>query len=268
MATFNVDGLKKVYTGKTKDVYQFSETKILLSTKDETTGWWKTDDKGVEFFEEDPGGNQVGPAVSGMGLKNLYASDYYFRKFKLAGIPNHFVESDLCRNLMLVDSGEIFGNGLEAIVRYYAMGSLIRRYPQTYKEGAPTPGFFETTLKSDVDNDPIITKEELIEQGIMNADLYLQMRKICRAASELIREDLAKDGLTLVDIKFELALVNGKMSLIDEVSAGVMRVARGSVTAENILSETELADILLAKSKQSRLVDALILGNVGDCCCV
>jgi len=264
----STDGLERIYEGKTKDVYRYAGDEILLYTKDETTGWWKTDASGAKYFEEDPGGNEVGPAVDGMGQKNLIASEYYFKKFSQAGVPNHYVDCDVDENLMLVKAGEIFGEGFEAIIRFFAMGSLLRRFPDQYTEGQPMTDFFETTLKSDADNDPPITKEELVEQGILTAPQYDVIQRICRQAAELIGADLKEEDLTLVDIKFEIGLVDGEVVLIDEVSAGVMRVARGAVIAESILTEIELADILVRRAKNAKLVDSLLLGNMTGNCCV
>jgi len=259
------DNLNKIYEGKTKDVYQYRDGEILLYTKDETTGWWKTDDAGNKYFEEDPGGNEVGPAVAGMGQKNLISSEYYFKKFIEAGIPTHYIGCDIDENLMLVSAGEVFGQGLEAIIRFYAMGSLLRRFPDKYVEGQSMADFFETTLKSDADNDPPIAKEELAEQGIMTESQYEQIKRICREAAEVIRADLKEEELTLVDIKFEIGLVDDKIVLIDEVSAGVMRVAKAEVTAANILNEEQLAEILVTRAKRAKIIEAL-LTNKDSCC--
>lgn len=239
------EDFKKIYTGKTKDVYQYGEDKILLYTKDETTGWWKTDDQGQKYFVEDPGGNEVGPAVDGMGQKNLITSVYYFNKLSEATIDNHFIDADIDANLMLVKAGKVLGSGLECIIRYYAMGSLLRRFPDQYTEGDVVENFFETTLKSDADNDPPITKEELAEENIISVDEYNQVATLCRKAADLIQADLQELDLTLVDIKFEVGKVDNKIILIDEFSPGVMRVARGPVSAANVLTEEELAEVLL-----------------------
>jgi len=259
------DNLNKIYEGKTKDVYQYRNDEILLYTKDETTGWWKTDAVGNRYFEEDPGGNEVGPAVAGMGQKNLISSEYYFKKFIEAGIPTHYIDCDIDENLMLVKAGEIFGQGFEAIIRFYAMGSLLRRFPGKYTEGQPMVDFFETTLKSDADNDPPITKEELAEQGILTESQYDQIKRICRKAAEVIQDDLKEEDLTLVDIKFEIGLVDGKIVLIDEISAGVMRVAKGKVSVANILNEEQLAEILITRAKRAKIIEAMLM-NQDNCC--
>ena len=259
------DNLKMVYEGKTKDVYQFRDDEILLYTKDETTGWWRTDDAGNQYFEEDPGGNEVGPAVRGMGQKNLITSEYYFKKFHEAGIPNHYIGCDIDENLMLVYAGKTFDQGFEAIIRFYAMGSLLRRFPDAYTEGEPMSDFFETTLKSDADNDPPITKEALVKRGLLTEMQYEQMKIICRDASEIISQDLKEEDLILVDIKFELGIVKGELVLIDEVSAGTMRVARDTVTANHVLKEEELAEVLVTRAKRAKIVEALLV-NQDNCC--
>jgi len=261
----NKDNLNKIYEGKTKDVYQYRDGEVLLYTKDETTGWWKTDPAGNKYFEEDPGGNEVGPAVAGMGQKNLISSEYYFKKFIAAGIPTHYIGCDVDENLMLVKAGEIFGQGFEAIIRFYAMGSLLRRFPGKYTEGQPTIDFFETTLKSDADNDPPITKEELAEKGILTESQYDQIKRICRNAAEIIQADLEEESLILVDIKFEIGLIDEKIVLIDEISAGVMRVAKDEVSAANILSEEQLAEVLVTRAKRAKIIETL-LGNQDSCC--
>ena len=261
----STEHLNKIYSGKTKDVYQYSDDQILLYTKDETTGWWKTDDNGNKYFEEDPGGNEVGPAVEGMGQKNLIASEYYFKKFIEAGIPTHYIDCDIDANLMLVKSGKVLGSGLECIIRFYAMGSLLRRFPNTYTEGEPVVDFFETTLKSDADNDPPITKEELATQQILTTSQYDKIKKICRQAAEVIQADLQEEDLTLVDIKFEVGLIGDEIVLIDEVSPGVMRVAKGQVSTADILNEAQLAEVLVTRAKRAKIVESL-LANQDNCC--
>jgi len=261
----STNGLEMIYAGKTKDVFKVSETEIMLYTKDETTGWWKENPDGTLYFVEDPGGNEVGPAVSGMGQKNLIASEYYFTKFIEAGIPTHYLGCDIDENLMLARAGQVLGQGLECIIRFFAMGSLLRRFPDEYSEGQPVENFFETTLKSDADNDPPITREELVAKSVVTESQHDDIKRICRAAAGVIQSDLAEDGLTLVDIKFELGLVDGQIVLIDEVSAGVMRVARGDVNAANILNEEELADVLVTRAKREKLVNVLLSNKVGCC---
>ena len=74
--------MKKVYEGKTKDVYSLENGNVLLKFKDDCTG------KDGVF---DPGENSVGLKIEGIGKANLRTSVYYFDLLKKAGIKTHYV---------------------------------------------------------------------------------------------------------------------------------------------------------------------------------
>ena len=61
--------MKKLYEGKTKDVYQLDNGNVMLKFKDDCTG------KDGVF---DPGENSVGLTIEGVGDVNLRMSIYYF----------------------------------------------------------------------------------------------------------------------------------------------------------------------------------------------
>jgi len=69
--------MKLVYTGKTKNVFELENGNYLLKFKDDVTG------KDGKF---DPGENQVGLTIEGVGDVNLRMTDYYFKKINEAGI--------------------------------------------------------------------------------------------------------------------------------------------------------------------------------------
>ena len=110
--------MKKIYTGKTKDVFALDNGNYLLKFKDDVTG---TD--GVF----DPGANTVGLSIEGVGRVNLRMSVYYFEKIIAAGIPTHYVSADLDKVTMEVLPAKVFGKGLEVVCRRRAVGSLFRR---------------------------------------------------------------------------------------------------------------------------------------------
>ena len=104
--------MKKVYTGKTKDVFALDNGNYLLKFKDDVTG---TD--GVF----DPGANTVGLSIEGVGRVNLRMTEYYFKKLIAAGIPTHFVSADLDQVAMEVLPAKVFGKGLEVVCRRRAV---------------------------------------------------------------------------------------------------------------------------------------------------
>ena len=236
--------LQLLYSGKTKDVYHYDDSTVLLHYKDNVTGWKIQNPDGSISIVEDPGANEVIGQIAGIGLKNLISSVYFFQLFSEARIQNHFLDADLNKNIMLVQKAIPVGAGLECIVRFKAMGSIVRAYPDYIKKGQTLNDFFEITTKNDEAGDPRISKELLLNEDfgpIMTDIQYTKAKVISLRAAKLVRDDLAKHGYELIDIKFEIGIVNGKIILIDEVSAGIMRVFKDDVP----LSEDELADLFV-----------------------
>ena len=207
---------KLVYTGKTKNVYALDNGNYELLFKDDCTG------KDGVF---DPGENSVGLTIEGVGDVNLRMSIYYFEKINAAGIPTHYVSADLANTTMEVLPCKAFGKGLEVICRRKAVGSFFRRYNQYCTEGQDLPYYVETTFKNDALGDPLVTKDGLVDLGVMTAEQYDSLKAQTQAITKIVADDLAAKGLELYDIKFEFGYdPNGKVILIDEVASGNMRV--------------------------------------------
>jgi len=214
--------MKKRYAGKTKDVYELENGLYLLKFKDDVTG-----ENGVF----DPGANTVGMVMEGAGRAGLRLTKFFFEKLREAGIPTHYVEADLDNATMTVMPADLFGNGLEFICRYRAAGSFVRRYGAYVQEGRPLDAFVEVTLKDDARQDPPIGKAALVMLGIMTADEYDTLERLTRQIGGFVKDELAKKGLDLYDIKFEFgrSKKDGRIMLIDEISGGNMRAYRNGV---------------------------------------
>ena len=207
---------KLIYTGKTKDVYQLENGNFLLLFKDDCTG------KDGVF---DPGENQVGITIDGVGDVNLRMSIYFFEKINAAGINTHYVSADLATTTMEVLPAKVFGKGLEVICRYKAVGSFYRRYSDYIEEGADLPAYVEMTFKNDEKGDPLVTKDGLVDLGVMTEKQYDDMKAMTQAITKIVADDLKEKGLDLYDIKFEFGYdPQGNVMLIDEIASGNMRV--------------------------------------------
>ncbi len=208
--------MKKIYTGKTKDVYALENGNCLLKFKDDCTG------KDGVF---DPGENSVGLTIEGVGDVNLRMSIYFFEKINAAGIPTHYVSADLKETTMEVLPAKVFGHGLEVICRHKAVGSFIRRYGEYIEEGADLPAYVEMTFKNDEKGDPLVNKDALVALGVMTAQQYDDIRTQTQQITQIVADDLKEKGLVLYDIKFEFGYApDGRVMLIDEVASGNMRV--------------------------------------------
>ncbi len=217
--------MKLILKGKTKDLYELDNGLYKLHFKDDVTG-----SEGVF----DPGANQVGLIMEGAGKAGLRMTSYFYEKFNRLGINTHYVESNLEENTMTVYPAESFGKGVEVILRYRAVGSFIRRYGLYAREGQELDGYVEFTLKDDERGDPLITREGLAQLGIMKEEEYDELRAMTLELGGLIREDLAKKGLELYDMKFEYGRLgeDRRLALIDEISGGNMRVYKEGLYVE------------------------------------
>ena len=223
--------MKILNHGKTKDVYELDDQTVRLHFKDDVTGV-----DGVF----DPGANGVGLTIDGIGNLGLQVTTHFFKMLEEI-VPSHFITSDLGANTMDVKKCIPFGNGLEVICRLFAGGSFIRRYGAYIDAGSPLDSLVEFTLKDDLRNDPPITQDALIALGICdkeNIDLMVEYTKLI---SKTIASDLEKHGLKLLDVKYEFGLAQGQLVLMDEISAGSMRVSRN----DQILDPVTLSNIIL-----------------------
>ncbi len=206
---------KLVYTGKTKNVFELPNGNYLLKFKDDVTG-----ENGVF----DPGANTVGLSIEGVGRINLKMSVEYFNKINAAGIKTHFVNADIDKVTMEVLPAKVFGKGLEVICRRKAVGSFFKRYGDYIEEGADLPYYVEMTFKNDAKGDPLVTKEGLIDLGIMSGEQYEKIADMTRAITKIVSDDMQSKGLELYDIKFEFGYNDNEVILIDEIASGNMRV--------------------------------------------
>jgi len=208
--------MELVKVGKTKDVYKLPNGDYLFKFKDTVTGHAPG--------ESDPGGNKVVGSVDGVGSAALKMSAYYFELLKKHNISTHYVSADLSKNEMTVRPATAFGKGLEFVVRYKAAGSFIRRFKGYCKEGDDLPKVFEITLKDDECDDPPVTKEILAALNILDSVQHDEINNLTIKICDLVKNDLKERGLELIDIKIEFGFVNDKITLIDEISPGNMRV--------------------------------------------
>ena len=227
--------MKKIYEGKTKNVFQLENGNVLLEFKDDCTG------KDGVF---DPGENSVGLKIAGIGKANLETSIHFFEILKKAGVKTHYVSADVDKATMEVLPAKVFGHGLEVVCRLVATGSFIRRYGEYIKNGTPLEGgYVECTFKNDALGDPLVTKDALVALNIMTAEMYDSIKEQTLKITKIVADDLKTMGLDLWDIKFEFGYNNNEVILIDEIASGNMRVYKG----DKIMDPVELTKVILSK---------------------
>ncbi|MBE6020540.1 MAG: phosphoribosylaminoimidazolesuccinocarboxamide synthase [Firmicutes bacterium] len=228
--------MKTLYDGKTKTVLLDEATGVVnLFFKDSATG-----ENGVF----DPGSNTVGGSVEGKGKIGLTISKYFFELMAENNIPTHYLGSDIEKGLMQVRKLTV--PNLEFVLRYYTAGSMCRRF--TLEEGIPfDPPYTEVTLKDDEQGDPVITERLCIMKGLLREGQYEEAQELVKSVGEVLKKELAKMDLTLIDFKIEVGYdEDGKMYVVDEITPDIWRVKD---TNGNIPNQIDCAKMLLEKIK-------------------
>lgn len=119
---------------------------------------------------------------------------------------------------------------VEMVIRGYLAGHAWREYkagkrvlcgvpmPDGMKESDRFPEPIITpATKADEGHDEDISREEIIAKGIVSEADYKQLEQYTRALFQRGTEMAAKQGLLLVDTKYEFGKRGGKIYLIDEI---------------------------------------------------
>lgn len=119
---------------------------------------------------------------------------------------------------------------VEMVIRGYLAGHAAREYalgkrsvcgvalPDGLKENDKLPQPIITpTTKAAVGHDEDISREDILSKGIVSESDYTQLEAYTRALFERGSEMANKQGLILVDTKYEFGKVDGVIYLIDEI---------------------------------------------------
>ena len=119
---------------------------------------------------------------------------------------------------------------VEMVIRGYLAGHAWREYSAGKRQvcGVSLPGglkendklpepIITPTTKAAVGHDEDISREEILKQGIVTETDYAQLENYTRQLYKRGTEIAARQGLILVDTKYEFGKANGKIYLIDEI---------------------------------------------------
>lgn len=207
---FKFPGLKSVYHGKVRDVYNINDDIMVMVATDRISAFDVVLPKGIPF---------KGQVLNQIAAKFLDASSEYVPNWKIA-VPDPMVTVGL----------KCEGFRVEMIIRGYLTGSAWREYkagnriicgielPEGMRENEKFPKPIITpTTKADEGHDENISKEEIISQGLVSAEDYEVLEKYTYKLFEIGTKIAAEKGLILVDTKYEYGKRDGKIYLIDEV---------------------------------------------------
>lgn len=201
---------KSLYEGKVRDVYNIDDKYLAMVVSDRISAFDVVLPKGIPF---------KGQVLNQIAAKFLDATSDIVPNWKI-DTPDPMVTVGRCCEPFKV----------EMVVRGYLAGSSWREYkagkrtlcgvelPEGMVENQKFPSPIITpTTKADEGHDENISKEEIISQGLVSKEDYEQLEKYTYALFQRGTEIAAKQGLILVDTKYEFGKADGKIYLIDEI---------------------------------------------------
>jgi len=208
---FNFEGQKSVYHGKVRDVYNINDDLMVMVVSDRISAFDVVLPEGIPF--------------KGQVLNQLAAK---FLKETEDIVPN-WVISTPDPNVTIGHNCEPYK--VEMVIRGYLTGHAWRTYksgermlcgvqmPDGMKEHQrfPEPLLTPSTKADEGEHDEDISREEILSKGIVAEEEYVKLEEYTRAIFQRGTEIAAKQGLILVDTKYEFGKKDGKIYLIDEI---------------------------------------------------
>jgi phosphoribosylaminoimidazole-succinocarboxamide synthase len=221
--TTSLSGLRKIHTGKVRDIYEIDATSMLIVTTDRISAF-----------------DVVMPdAIPGKGRVLNSISNFWFARTGHI-VPNHLtgrsvdaVVADPLERALLEDRAVIVKRlktvPLEAVVRGYLIGSGWKDYQKTgaisgiklppgLKQAAQLPHtlFTPSTKAALGEHDQTVSFDEAAE--IVGAETCARVRDTAIALYEFAARHARARGIIIADTKFEFAHgPDGNLVLIDEV---------------------------------------------------
>ena len=221
--TTSLQGLKKIHTGKVRDIYEIDAGSMLIVTTDRLSAF--------DVVMPDP--------IPDKGRVLNSISNFWFSRTAHI-VPNHLTGRDVAEIVhdpaeldMLAGRAVIVKRlktvPLEAVVRGYVIGSGWKDYqkggsisgiklPAGLQQAAKLPQtlFTPSTKAAIGDKDETISFEQAAQ--LVGADIAARVRDTAIALYEFAAQYARQRGIIIADTKFEFALgADGRLVLIDEV---------------------------------------------------
>lgn len=207
----SLPGLQSKYTGKVREVYTLSDGLLVMVATDRLSAFDVVMPKGIPY---------KGQILNQIAFRMLQAT---------ADIVPNWLEACPDPNVAVGKACEPYK--IEMVIRGYLVGHAAREYskgkrilcgvslPEGLRENDafPTPIITPAT-KAEEGHDEDISREEIIDQEIVVESDYIQLEAYTRALFERGTALAEKQGLILVDTKYEFGKsASGEILLIDEI---------------------------------------------------
>lgn len=195
-----------LYEGKAKKVFTTIDPDLLIvSYKDDVAAFDGELKKGT---------------IVGKGAVNNRMTNYIFKILEQNGIPTHYVQ-ELSDRETVVKHVEIIP--LEVIIRNASAGSFSKRLNIEEGRELLQPAL-ELCYKDDALGDPLISDYDAIALEKVTRKEIDQITEYAFQINEILKEELARVDIKLVDFKIEFGRYKGGIILADEISPDTCRL--------------------------------------------
>ena len=207
---FQFTGQTNYYKGKVRDVYTINNDLLVMVASDRISAFDVVLPKGIPY---------KGQVLNQIAFKFLNATKDIVPNWVIASPDPVVTVGRACQPLKV-----------EMVIRGYLSGHAAREYksgkriicgvqmPEGMKENDKFPEPIITpTTKASVGHDEDISREDIISKGIVSEADYLILEKYTRALYQRGTEMAAKQGLILVDTKYEFGKIGDTIYLMDEI---------------------------------------------------
>lgn len=209
---FNFPNQKSVYKGKVREVYNINDELLVMIATDRLSAFDVVMPKGIPY---------KGQILNQIATKFMAQTQDLVPNWLMATPDPNVAVGHLCEPFKV-----------EMVIRGYMSGHAAREYkagkrllcgvplPEGMKENDKFPDPIITpSTKADMgDHDEDITREEILQRGIVSEADYLVLEDYTRKLFQRGSEIAASRGLILVDTKYEFGKTkDGKIVLIDEI---------------------------------------------------
>lgn len=207
---FSFPGQVGKYVGKVRDVYDIDGKYLVMVVSDRISAFDVVLPEGIPY---------KGQVLNQIAAKFLDATSDIVPNWKIASPDPMVTVGYKCEpyRVEMVIRGCLAGHAW----REYQAGKRMLcgvQLPDGMVEGQAFPEPIITpSAKASEGHDEDITREEIIAQGIVPEEDYIQIEKYTKAIFKRGQEIAAKMGLVLVDTKYEFGKLDGKIYLMDEV---------------------------------------------------
>jgi phosphoribosylaminoimidazole-succinocarboxamide synthase len=202
---------KSLYEGKVRDVYNINDELLAMIVSDRISAFDVILPKGIPY---------KGQVLNQIAAKFLDATEDIVPNWKLATPDptvtigkkcNPFPVEMIIRGYLTGSSWRSYKNGSRSICGVAIPDGM--KEHQAFSEPIITP-----TTKADMGyHDEDISKEEILEQGLVSAEDYAKLEEYTAKLFQRGTEIAAEKGLILVDTKYEFGKIGDEIYLIDEI---------------------------------------------------